>query len=525
MLAMSCQDPITGGRGENLPPKTYVWTDTLGVTQTSRVRMYWWGDDPDGFVQGYLVSFNGIDWEWTTDQERILTLQLGGVDSLLAQFRGSAVDMEGNGQWDANIISGNVSFGPEPYDDLDSNGVYSPGEPFVDYGAVDPTPSRLEFEVQNSPPTMAFAENTDIPAVTLPVASFLLDGRDLDGDETVVRYMLALNDTSAGNWIEVPGSVRLITLVADFSTITPPAVPADIYAGTEQVDLGISIPNLRLDAENVLYAYCVDLAGAQSDVVRMPDTTRTWTVRRPIGRVKLLLVDDYAASNPNPDDVYRTALQNAQDGSASSFGDYDVLDLRNYPIPAPLHQPMISLTLGQYPAVFWYAKIANLNYAHNTLPPYMVRGGKVLMTTGFENFIDVLGLPIDFAPIDSLVTGYVDSTGGSRPGYISRVYMNSIIQSTDTTAYPRLLYDRTALFGTYAAEPSLGATALYRLDLPKNPPNALELWVGTPPVGIRSASGNIIFMTVPMHLMNTTDPQGNRLVRFFESVLRDDFGL
>ena len=372
---------------------------------------------------------------------------------------------------------------------------------------------------------MAFAENTTIPSVTLPVASFLLDGRDLDGDETVVRYLIALNDTSAGNWIEIPGSVNLITLVADLSVPSLPVVSAKIYAGTEQTDLNRSIPNFRLDAPNVLYAYCEDLAGAESEMVRMPDTTRTWTVRRPVGRMKLLVVDDYGSANPNPDDVYRSALTSALDGTGASFGDYDVLDLRTYPIPPPLHQPMMSLTMQQYDAVFWYAKIANLNFAQNTLPGYMVRGGKVLMSTGFENFIDILGLPIDFAPIDSLITGYVDSTGTTFPGYIPRVYLNSIVRSADTTAYPTMFFDRTALFGTYAAQPSLGATILYRLDPPKNPPNTQELWVGAPPVGIRSADGRIIFMTMPMHLMNTTDALGNRLVRFFESTLRDDFGL
>lgn len=524
-LVPGCQDSITGGRNANLPPRTFVWTDTLGVTQTSRVRLHWWGDDPDGFVQGYLLSFDGITWEWTTEQERVFLITLGGVDTLLAMFRVSAVDMEGNGVWDATVSVGNISFGAEPYQDLDSNGVYSPGEPFTDYGAIDPDPAQLEFLVKNSPPSMAFAENTTIPSVTLPVASFLLDGRDLDGDETVVRYLIALNDTSAGNWIEIPGSVNLITLVADLSVPSLPVVSAKIYAGTEQTDLNRSILNFRLDAPNVLYAYCEDLAGAESEMVRMPDTTRTWTVRRPVGRMKLLVVDDYGSANPNPDDVYRSALTSALDGTGASFSDYDVLDLRTYPIPPPLHQPMMSLTMQQYDAVFWYAKIANLNFAQNTLPGYMVRGGKVLMSTGFENFIDILGLPIDFAPIDSLITGYVDSTGTTFPGYIPRVYLNSIVRSADTTAYPTMFFDRTALFGTYAAQPSLGATVLYRLDPPKNPPNTQELWVGTPPVGIRSADGRIIFMTVPMHLMNTTDALGNRLVRFFESTLRDDFGL
>lgn len=525
-MALSCADPITGTKRDNIPPQTYVWTDTLGVAQTSQVRLSWWGDDPDGFVQGYLVSFDGVRWDWTTEQERTFSLELGGVDTLLAQFRVCAVDKEGNGTWDGQVSVGSISFGAEAYEDSDSSGTYTPGEEFVDYGAIDPEPAALAFLVKNSPPTMAFAQNTTIPAVTLPVASFLLEGRDSDGDETIVSYRIALNDTGTSSWVTVPGSTRLVSLVADLSVPSAPVVSAKMYGGTELIDLGITIPNLRLDAANVLYAYCTDQAGAASVMVRMPDTTRTWTVRRPVGRMKLLLVDDYAAASPNPDDIYRAALNLATDGSGASFSDYDVLDLRTYPIPAPIHQPMISLTLEQYQVVFWYAKIANLNFAQNTLPRFMVRGGKALMSTGFENFIDVLGLPIDFAPIDSLITGYTDSLGVSRPGYIPRVYLNSVVRSTDTTSYPTMVFDRTALFGSYAVEPSLGATVVYRLDSAKNPPNTQELWVGTPPVGVRSATGNMIFMSVPMHLTNTTDPLGNsRLVRFFEAVLRDDFEL
>jgi len=526
LLALSCADPITGARHDNIPPQTYVWTDTLGVPQASQVRLSWWGDDPDGFVQGYLVSFDGVDWQWTTEQERTFSLELGGVDTLIAQFRVCAVDMQGNGQWDSFVSVGAISFGPEAYEDADTNLAYTPGEAYVDYGAIDPEPASLAFLVKNSAPTMAFAQNTTLPAVTLPVASFLLDGRDADGDETIVSYRIALNDTSASSWVTIPASTRLVSLVGDLSVPGAPVVSARAYGGTELADLGVTIPNLRLDATNVLYAYCTDRAGAASAMARMPDTTKTWTVRRPVGRMKLLLVDDYAAASPNPDDIYRTALGLARDGTGASFSDYDVLDLRTYPIPEPIHQPMISLTLEQYPAVFWYAKIANLNYAQNTLPRFMVRGGKALMSSGFENFVDPLGLPIDFAPIDSLITAYTDSLGFARPGYIPRVYLNSVVRSADTASYPAMVFDRTALFGTYAVEPSLGATVVYRLDTTKNPPNTLELWVGTPPVGVRSATGNMIFMSVPTHLMNTTDPQGqNRLVRFFEAVLRDDFGL
>ena len=518
-----CADTIGGVRLANEPPRTFLWTDTLGLVQTSRVNIHWWGDDADGFVRGYLVSSDGVAWNWTTSQESTFTITLGGVDSVLATIRVSAVDDLGNGRWDGSVSAGGINFGAEPFADVDSNGTYTPGEPAVDFGAIDPTPAFLNVAVKNTDPVMAFVQNTGIPAVTLPVASFFLDASDIDGNETIVRYFVALNDT-AGAWTELPGSVSLLTLSGDLANPMDSMVAARAYSGTELTDLGIAVPGLLLNANNILWVYAEDIAGGTSNVARMPDSTRAWFIKKPSVRRKLLLIDDFSGT-PNPDPVYASALNAASDGVDSTFGDYDVIDLQSYPIPAALHIPMLLQTMSQYQMVFWYSRIANFNYAQNTLPEYIDRGGKVLMTTGFQNFVDPLGLPMDFAPVDSLIYQYVDSAGTTVYGYIPRVYQNSIVNSTDTLSYPTLVYSQTVIFGSYAIQPALGDSVIYRLDLPRNPPNTQETWVGTPPVGVRSQSGNIIFLTFPLHLTSTTDPQGfNRLVRFFEKVLRDDFG-
>ena len=527
-LMNGCADSVSGARIANEPPRTFLWTDTLNLVQSSQVRVHWWGDDPDGFVQGYLVSIDGIQWNWTTSQESTFTIALGGVDSILAMIRVSAVDERGNGRRDASVSAGGITFGPEPFADADSNGMYTEGEAFVDFGAIDPTPAFLNVAVKNTPPTVDFVQNTDIPAVTLPVASFLLQGRDVDGNETIVRYFVALNDT-AGTWTELPGSISLLTLSGDLSNPSDTVVSAKIFSGTGLTDPGISIPGMALNANNVLWVYAEDIAGSRGAVSRMPDTTRTWFVKKPSVRRKLLVIDDFSGGTPNPDVVYASALDSAQDGSGSTFGDYDVLDLQTNPIPGALHIPMLLQTMRQYSMVFWYARIANFNYAQNTLPDYMNGGGKVLMTTGFQNFVDPLGLPIDFAPVDSLITEYVDSVGNPVYGYISRVYGTSVVSSTDTTRYPRMVVagssSSATLFGYYAITPALGDSAIYRLDLPRQDLPSPEPWLGTPPVGIRSNNGRMIFFSFPLYLLGSTDEEGrNRLIRFFESVLRDDFG-
>ncbi|MBI4427657.1 MAG: hypothetical protein HY562_00900 [Ignavibacteriales bacterium] len=527
VCAWGCKDRITGELYSNRPPKTYIWVDTVASTLTSQVKLHWWGDDPDGFVVGYFVSIGGLQWTFTTRQDSTFTVQLGTVDTLLTTFRVAALDNSGNGVWDSNVQAGTISFGPEPYNDLDSNNNYSAGEPFVDLGAADPAPARLDLKIKNSPPTAQFANLTSIPSETLPVATFLIEGNDLDGKATIVNYFISLNepDTSKPGWEKLPASASIVTIVGDSSQFQNSIISAEILFGTELLSLGQTISGLRLNSNNVVYLYCKDLSGASSPVVRMPDSTRTWYVRKPSTNRRLLLVNDYGPANPDPFAVYASALNAAGDGTGGTFGDYDLMHLINNPVPTPIHKPMLTATFRLYKYVFWFSKIANFNFAQNTLPEFMDAGGKVLISTGFQNFIDPQGLSIDFAPIDSLVTSYTDTAGNTRFGFIPRVYLNSIVLSSDTTRYPEMVFDRTAIFGSYAVAAAPGQEVIFRLDYPKNPPNTQETWVGQPSVGVRSSQGKMLFLTIPLHLMNSVDTFGsNRLVRFFEKVFRDDFG-
>ncbi len=526
LLHPGCADRVTGDMRDNVPPQTRIWVDTLGVAQTSRVHLFWSGDDPDGFVVGYFVTVDST-WGYTTSQDSVFLIPLGGLDTLIARFRVAAADDGGDGVWNSEIHAGGLSFGPEPYDDLDQSGMYSPGETFVDIGLVDPDPPYLSITIKNTPPVAAFASRTEIPSSTLPAASFFLDGTDLDGNETIERYRISLNqpDPNGPGWVELAPSAALFTLVGNLDEAGD-TISASVYGGSDLADLGLSIPGMRLDQPNVLYVYCEDLSGARSEVNRMPDTSATWVIRRPQASRRMLLVNDFGGATPDPQTVFLNALSASDDGAGGTYSDTDVLNLITSPVPAPIHRPMLLATFRLYASVFWFAKIPNLNYAQNTLPSYMQSGGKVLFATGFQNFIDPQGLPIDFMPIDSLITSYTDSLGNTRYGYISRVYLNSAVIPSDTSAYPTLVFDRTAIFGSYAVVEAPGQEVVYRLDVAKNPPNTLEIWSGTPAVGVLSAQRNMFLMVVPLHLLNTVDPFGkNRLVSFMESVFRDEFGL
>ena len=523
VLWIGCSEEFTSVPRINLPPDTFVAVDTVGAIVTSQIQVHWWGDDPDGLVQGFLVSLDGISWSWTTSHDSLFSLDLGGADSILALFRVSAVDIEGNGGRDQGVTVGDIIFGDEPFGDSNGNGQYDMGEPFVDFGAIDPSPAQVRYTIKNTAPVVEFQFGSEIPPVTLPVASFILEGSDLDGNETIANYYISLNDTT--QWVRIPGSVNLLTLVGDVSDLSQTQVSAQVLSGDDLEDIGLSVPGMKLDATNVFYVYAEDLAGAVSDTVRMPAPTRTWFVKKPRGRRKLLLVDDFSGGSPNPDQKYADIMPQVSDSENMSFGDYDFLDIKSSPIPAGIARTLLLATMQQYRIVFWYADRApNLNFAQITIQQYLNGGGKVLFNTGFVNFTDPLGIALDFAPIDSLKTFLVDSTGVARNGYIPRVFEGSKIVARDSAEYPDLFVEVTtqAGVGIYGIQPSPSPVdTLYLLDEPKTGEN----WVGMPPVCAIGGKQNIVFMTVPFHLLNGPDPSGQpHLVEFFEKIFRQQFG-
>jgi len=525
-----CKESPTTLVVSNQPPETYLWVDTLGSIQTSQVRLHWWGDDPDGFILGYLITIDGIHWTFTTANDSTLIVSIGNNMLDTANIQVVAVDKQGNGHYDAAVVRNGRNFGPEAFVDSDSNGVYTQGEHFNDYGAIDPTPASITVVVKNTSPTVEFDPNTKLPLRTLPVVSVLFSGNDLDGNSTIKEYYIALNDTADTSWARIPNTVSILTLVGDLSDTSANVVSAVLKSGVNAEDIGVSVKNLRLNQNNVLYIYAVDITGAKSAIARLPDTTRTWYVQKPRGRRKLLLIDDYGTASPNPDVVYKEILDSTFNSEGKSYGDFDVLDLFGQPISVTVAKPMILETMKLYQMIFWYSKIANLRYAQETIPSYLMNGGKALFSTGFDNFIISSDeLPLDFAPIDSLLTSYKVNDSTTNAGYISRVYANSKVLPVDSAQanpHPLLVFDRTAIFGSYAAREGPTDKVLYRLDLPK-PQNFQEQWVGNPAVGIQSNNGRLIFFTVPLHLMRTYDAADNnrsRLVKLFERIFRGDFG-
>ncbi len=333
----SCSDPVSE-KYQLLPPETHLSVfsmpgDTIAPGATIK-KINWWGDSPNGFVTGYRISFDSLNWGFTTKNDSTFIFTIQGSDSTFRIWV-AAVD---------------------------------------DKGRVDPTPASNLYPVINSAPTMVFDAGTDLPDTTYPVLTLKWTATDPDGNATIKNFFWSLDDTN--NFRPVSGNLSIMTLTKD----------SGITAGAHRI-----------------FMKCIDNAGAQSNIVRMPlDSTKSFYVKPVTGRV--LLIKDMPLNELNDLNNYFTqSLDTVK---------YDVLDIKSYSgklIPKIVN-PMFIETLKLYKVVIWSgnrggqqtAYDPNFTLAQNSIPFYLAAGGKLLWSSGIpDNFIGQ-GSLFNFAPVDSI---------------------------------------------------------------------------------------------------------------------------
>jgi hypothetical protein len=464
---------------ENLPPETYLSLSPGGDlrTTTSRQHIHWWGDDPDGFVAGFLISFDEVNWSFTTRNDSVFSLSLSGSDTTYAFFV-RAVDDQGNGRWDSK-----GPYGPEPFTDANGNGTYDEGEAFIDLGLADPTPASLRYPIENSPPVVRFTQGSAVPETTFTIATFSWIGSDLDGDQTIREYQYALNDTlDPAAWKSLPRSTTFLTLRED--------------------------DGLR-EGDNAFYLRAVDIAGARSRIIRMPDTASVWYVKEP--KTDLLIVDDYGPSDASAA-FYRSIVDTLFGGR---FAGADVFDIktgansttRGKYLP-PYTNPTFIETLKLFRYVLWYTdNDPTIAVAQVALPEYQRSGGHILYTAAFpESAIDPRGGITDYAPIDSL-----------SPEAIRFVPSGTHVESdSESPGYPALVRDTQGVPVAFIRNlfRRINARNLYRFE-------ESTRWEGRPVVGVRSGDSRFVLFGIPLHRFNGAGNVGELVHLIF----RNEFGV
>lgn len=502
----SCSETMVGNKVENLPPETkiFLFPDTLyGISkQKSKLSVNWWGDDPDGFVIGYYIKWENEPWNFTTKTDSVFTLAISGSDTSYS-FYVAAVDNSGNGSYDSQVIRNNENYGPEPFTDSNGNGIYDEGETFIDIGNIDPTPAMFKFPIKNTPPEVSFQKNSEVPETTFTAASFAWNASDIDGDETVEKVYIALNDTSS--FVELPGYVRFITIMAQ-----PPfnsnLTNADIYLGsTLNQKYSAQLPNLRLDNQNIFYLKVKDIAGAFSKTITMPDSTKKWFVKKPKGEI--LLIDDYAIAD-NAEKFYLAMFDSL--GLSNKIDYLDIKYGKTSTTPGLLLpkfiNPTFTATLKLFKSVFWFTdNDPSLEIAQLTLRSYTEGSGKVLLSMIFPQTFDTRSLG-DFLPIDSV-----------SPVPINFIPVNTPVNLTSdglSLGYPQLQRDASpspvARIRTFFPN-SAAAKSLYTLGLS-----------GNPIIGFKDNESKRIFIGLPLHRLNGGP---SNVKSFFYKVFISEFGV
>jgi hypothetical protein len=181
VFVSSCTDPIIGNKN-HLPPNTYLSVfsmpgDTLAPGKTVK-KISWWGDSPNGFVAGFKISFDSLNWGYTTNNDSTFIFSLLGQDST---FR----------IWVASVD---------------------------DQGIVDPTPASNRYPIVNSPPSMIFDPSLTLPDTIFPIATVKWIGTDPDGDNTIANYWYSINDTL--HFKPLSGILNTMTLTRDSGLVS-----------------------------------------------------------------------------------------------------------------------------------------------------------------------------------------------------------------------------------------------------------------------------------------------------------------
>lgn len=351
-------------------------------------------------------------------------------------------------------------------------------------GLEDPTPARQLFPILNSPPTLRWATGSAIPDTTFTVASFSWSASDPDGDNTLTAFEYAIDDTS--NWVAIEGDRRSV-IIGAAEGLTP--------------------------GDHALFLRAVDIAGATSPVIRMPENPDAfWHVKEPAGRY--LLIDDYLSESSNsgfPDRFYRTFMDSLLGAGGEQYSYWNIEEQ----FPSSLSQ--FTETLKLFDRVIWYTDLLSETDPHFVaaqvaIPEFRRQGGKLIYTVQFNSGFGGQGTPLDFSPVDSL---------GQNFNFIltdARYYPDSDFAATfpNLPPLPELAVSRI-IVGMIALRPKANAIPMYRYENASGDDPLFIL------AGRNDNSGQVdfVFSGTPLHFL-----RGNGNVsRFFDIVLSDLFGL
>lgn len=463
LASFACEE---GSLLENTEPETRVFIDVINLEGADRlnsiVRLYWSGEDQDGYVAGYEFSFDQNTWVFTTRTDSLFRFKLpSGKEQEQITFYVRAVD---------------------------------------DKEARDPSPASLLIPIKNTAPTVLLDTRNPIADSVYVVFAARWKQEDLDGQETLDSVFIRFNQ---GAWYALGPEVNFINLIP-LEPAKSGVQNARVLVGAGAVEQVAPVGGLVINGENRLYIKVRDVTGTFS---RIDSSGKFFLLPQ---RSDLLLIDTHV--DRDPEQVYFPIIKKVYPG-------FDYIDLVKYP---PLTwDPTFTLYLSLYDKVFWYSDDAEpaalsqqmyLETAATPLQLYLNQGGKLLISTKFPPSIS--------SPVDgnqSVIFGYspLDSLSTSRGQ--ARIPIDSLAVSLNPD-FPTLTCS-SFITGADPFYPKSAQNALYRVQL-----ISTGGWRGPRTIAAQSqftnGKTNQIFFSVELHKFGKNV---EALTRFFDQTLNTAF--
>lgn len=449
-LFVTCESDISGSFNPNMPPETYLYLQSADTLNfTESIQTIYW-DGRD--PDGFVVGF------FYTFAEN-----------------------PGEGDWEWTT-SRSLTF---PLKITRPDTIYKFQVKAVDNrGAEDPTPAVQLFPIKNSPPQISWTRISRLPDTTFTVANFNWSASDPDGDSTLAFFEYALDDTT--QWRTINGRARSIVLNADSGLTQGP---------------------------HAFFIRAVDIAGARSEVIRMPEDPATfWYVKQPRGRY--LLIDDYLVETNTsgfPDAYYKQMLNNVLSGIGEDFTYWNIEKL------FPESQVQFVETLKLFDRVIWYTDIITETDPHFiiaqiAIPEFRSRGGKLIYAVQFNTGFGSQGSPLEFSPVSALGKFYNFIPSNSQ------YYPDSSFAETFPLLppLPQLKVSKFIL-GLIALQPKATSVPMYRYDDPALAEDPIFVMVGQ---NDNTGEYDFVFSGTPLHFLQAN----NNLDQLFEIIIVDLFG-
>ena len=386
---------------ENQPPETQFSVDSINVNDANRlttiVRMSWYGKDPDGYVKGFEISTDQVNWTFTTSQDS--TFQF----SIPPELDSSGQEIPTN-KADINLYARSI----------DNEGI------------KDPSPAFLKIPIQNTPPEIQFSDNLVIPDSTFLVATTEWLATDLDGNETIDGVFISINGKG---WHPISRAQRIFSLVPQDFTAAD-TTDALIYIGSRTNPEPQTIPGIVLNDTNRIYIKAIDQSGAESKI----DTSEAFFMKTKNNEV--LVVGGIPAADAPYRAILRSPTVNLQ---------YDFL---NMTASNGLYQPAIwditfRLQLSFYDKLFFYSdqttfvnnytnlQLLLLEFAAASLAEYANAGGKYMISTSF-NWNTNIDIFRGVLPIQEV---------SDRNYGLARLYRDSLVAKFKDSTYETMTID------------------------------------------------------------------------------------